>query len=49
MKIIPNSTKGEKYRWIKPILEGEIIIKDMAKVCPFPERDLKYWLANHRK
>lgn len=49
MKTMPNSTQEEKYRWIKPILEGEISIKDMAKVCPFSERSLKYWLANYRK
>lgn len=46
---MPNSTQEEKYRWIKPILESEITIKDMAKVCPFSERALKYWLANYRR
>jgi transposase len=49
MKTMPNSTQEEKYRWIKPILEGQITIKDMAKVCPFSERALKYWLAAFRK
>jgi len=49
MKTMPNSTQEEKYRWIKPILEGEISIKDMSNVCPFSERALKYWLANYRK
>ncbi len=49
MKTMPNSTQEEKYRWIKPILENEITIKYMAKVCPFSERALKYWLANYRK
>lgn len=42
---MPKSTKEEKFRWIKPILDKEISIKDMAKVCPFSERSLKYWLA----
>lgn len=45
MKIMPKSTKEEKHRWIKPILDKEISIKDMAKVCPFSERSLKYWIA----
>jgi len=45
MKIMPKSTKEEKFRWIKPILDGEISIKNMSKVCPFSERSLKYWLA----
>jgi|GEM_PF-6367397 len=49
MKTMPNSTQEEKYRWIKPILEGEIAIKDMAKICPFSKRALKYWLAAFRK
>jgi len=49
MKTMPNSTKEEKYRWIRPILEGGITIKNMAQVCPFSERALKYWLAAFRK
>lgn len=48
-KTMPNSTKEEKYRWIKPILEKQITIKNMINVCPFSERALKYWLANFRK
>src|SRR3989304_6303814 len=49
MKTMPKSTKEEKYRWIKPILAKEISIKDMAKVCPFSARSIKYWLADFRK
>jgi len=48
-KTMPKSTKEEKYRWIKPILDGEMTIKRMAGVCPFSERALKYWLADFRK
>jgi len=47
-KTMPKSTKEEKYRWIKPILDKEITIKQMARVCPFSERALKYWLASFR-
>lgn len=46
---MPSSTKEEKYRWIKPILDKEITIKQMTKVCPFSERRLKYWLASFRR
>lgn len=46
---MPKSTKEEKYRWIKPILDKEISIKDMSKVCPFSERALKYWLASFKE
>jgi len=45
---MPKSTSQEKYRWIKPILDKEITIKQMSKVCPFSERALKYWLAHFR-
>jgi len=45
---MPKSTKEEKFRWIKPILDKEISIKNMVKVCPFSERSLKYWLADCR-
>lgn len=47
-KTMPKSTQEEKYRWIKPILDKETTIKQMAKVCPFSERALKYWLANFK-
>jgi transposase InsO family protein len=46
---MPKSTKEEKYRWIKPILDKEISIKQMTRVCPFSERALKYWLVNFRQ
>lgn len=46
---MPESTKEEKYRWIKPILDKEITIKNMVKVCPFSERSLKYWLADYKR
>src|SRR3989339_110568 len=49
MKTMPKSTKEEKYRWIKPIIDGEISIKNMVKVCLFSERSLKYWLAHYRE
>ena len=43
------STKEEKFRWIKPILDKEISIKDMAVICPFSLRTVKYWLADYRE
>jgi len=46
---MPKSTQEEKYRWIKPIINKEITIKQLAKVCPFSERAIKYWLANFRR
>jgi len=49
MKTMPETITEERYRWIKPVFEGDISIKDMAKVCPFSERTIKYWLASYRK
>jgi len=49
MKTMPETITEERYRWIKPILGKEILIRDMAKVCPFSERTIKYWLASYRE
>jgi len=49
MKTMPNSNQEEKLRWIKPILEKKITIKNMSLVCPFGERTLKDWLSKYRK
>ncbi|OIO06429.1 hypothetical protein AUJ26_00630 [Candidatus Falkowbacteria bacterium CG1_02_37_21] len=46
---MPKSTRDEKYRWIKPILDKEISIKHLASVSPFSERTIKYWLARYRE
>lgn len=48
-KTMPNSTSEEKLRWIKPILDKQITIKNMALICPFSERAIKYWLCSFRK
>jgi len=49
MKTMPKSTKEEKFRWIKPILDREISIKNMDKICLFSERSIKYWLDSYKK
>jgi transposase InsO family protein len=49
MKTMPKNTQEERYRWIKPILDKEITIKQMVKICPFSERTLKYWISRFRK
>jgi len=46
MITMPQNEIEERYRWISPILKGEISIKQLLKVCPFSERAIKYWLAN---
>jgi len=49
MKTMPNSTQEEKLRWLTPILEKRMKIKDMASVSPFSERAIKYWLKQYRE
>ncbi len=49
MKTMPNSTKEERLRWIQPILDRKIMIKDLAEVCPFSIRTINYWLARYRR
>lgn len=48
-KSMPESIPEERFRWIKPILDKDISIKKMAKVAPFSERTIKYWLSQYRK
>ena len=39
----------ERYRWIKPIINKEIKIKDLVRLCPYSERSIKRWLKEHRE
>src|SRR3990167_6403382 len=41
--------KEERYRWISPILDKEISIVNLVKVCPYSESSLKRWLKAFRK
>lgn len=49
MKTMPQSTQEERYRWIRPVLESGVTIKELTWMCPFSTRSLKYWLARYRK
>ena len=40
--------KEERLRWIKPILDKEIAIVDLIKVCPYSESSIKRWLRAFR-
>ena len=35
--------KEERWRWLKPIINQEMSLVDVAKVCPHSERSLKRW------
>jgi len=42
------NNKRKKFRWIKLILDKEIAIENIVKVCPSSERSLKYCLDNFK-
>lgn len=46
---MPESKQLARYQWIRPILEGDLSILEVAKVCPFSVRAIKYWLARYRE
>ena len=48
-KSMPESISAERFRWINPILDKNITIKNMSKIAPFSERTLKSWLSNYRQ
>lgn len=41
------SVKEERLRWIMPIINKEVKLVDVAKVCPYSERSLKRWKKNY--
>lgn len=46
---MPKTIKEERLRWVLPIYNREIKIKDAAKVCPYSQRSLERWLAAYRQ
>ncbi|MDB5188818.1 MAG: hypothetical protein JWM92_416 [Candidatus Nomurabacteria bacterium] len=41
--------KEERLRWVLPIINKEITLKDMAKLCPHGMRTLERWVAAYKK
>ena len=39
----------ERFRWIKPIINKEMKLVDIAKVCPHSERSLKRWKQAYKQ
>lgn len=38
----------ERWRWIKPIIEKELRLVEVAKVCPYGKRSLERWVSLFR-
>jgi transposase InsO family protein len=45
---IPETIKEERLRWVLPIVEREIKLKDAIKVFPYSQRTLERWVANYK-
>lgn len=39
----------ERWRWLKPIINKEMRLVDVAKVCPYSERSLKRWKKEYEE
>lgn len=46
---MPKTIKEERLRWVLPIYNKGIKIKDAVKVCPHSQRSLERWLAVYKK
>jgi len=46
---MPINIQQERLRWIKPIINKEMKIVDVIKICPHSERSLKRWLAAYKE
>ena len=43
------TVKEERMRWVLPVVNKEVKLVDIAKVCPHGKRSLERWVAAHKK
>lgn len=41
--------KEERLRWILPIINNEMMLVDIAKICPYSKRSLERWVSVYRQ
>jgi len=46
---MPKTIKEERLRWMLPIINKEIRLVDVAKLCPHSKRSLERWVYLYRK
>ena len=46
---MPMNIKEERLRWVLPLVNKEIKLKDLVKVCPHSARSLKRWVSAYKK
>jgi transposase InsO family protein len=42
---MPKTIQEERLRWVVPIVQKELKLKDVVKVCPYSKRSLERWVA----
>jgi len=46
---MPESIQEERLRWVLPVINREIKLKDMVKVCPHSRQTLIRWCGAYRQ
>lgn len=46
---MPTNIVEERERWVLPLVNKEVKLKDLVKVCSHSGRSLKRWLAAYKK
>jgi transposase InsO family protein len=46
---MPKDVVEERERWVLPLVNKEVKLKDLVKVCPHSGRSLKRWAAAYKK
>jgi len=46
---MPQTIQEERFRWIKPLLDQEMTMKQLLKICPYSESSLKRWKRAYKK
>lgn len=41
--------KEERLRWVRPMVQEGVKLRDAAKLCPYGQRTLERWLAAYRR
>lgn len=41
--------KEEKLKWVMPVINKEIKLVDIARVCPYGKRSLERWVASYKE
>lgn len=39
----------ERIRWVLPIINKDMKLSDVARVCPYSKRSLEQWVAAYKK